>query len=53
MPQFYEDAFEIYKRFNKITEGVKVLIEYMSMERAEQFAESVNNPDVFVVLGTA
>jgi len=53
LPQFYEDAFEIYRRFDKLTEGVKVLIKHMSLERAEKFAETVNNPEVFVVLGTA
>lgn len=26
LPQFYEDAFEVYRRFDKLTEGVKVLI---------------------------
>lgn len=53
MPQFYEDAFEVYRRFDKLTEGVKVLIQYMSLERAEKFAEAQNNPAVFVVLGGA
>lgn len=53
MPQFYEDAFEVYRRFDKLTEGVKVLIQYMSLERAEKFAEQQNNPAVFVVLGGA
>ncbi|CAL6082010.1 Clathrin_heavy chain [Hexamita inflata] len=53
LPQFYEDAFEIYRRFDKLTEGVKVLIKYMTIERAEKFAENINNPEVFVVLGVA
>ena len=26
LPQFYEDAFEIYRRFDRLTEGVKILI---------------------------
>lgn len=39
MPQFFEDSFEIYRRYNRLTEGVDVLIKYMSLERAEKFAD--------------
>jgi len=53
MPQFFEDSFEIYRRYNRLTEGVNVLIKYMSLERAEKFADQMNQADVFVVLGTA
>lgn len=53
LQEFYEDAFEIYHRHDRLKEGVKVLIDYMSLERAEEFAEKTNNPDVFVVLAVA
>lgn len=53
MPQFFEDSFEIYRRYNRLSEGVDVLIKYMSLERAEKFADQMNQAEVFVVLGNA
>lgn len=53
LPEFYEDAFEVYRRYDRLTEGIKVLIDYMSLERAEEFAEKTNNANVYVVLAVA
>lgn len=36
-----------------MVEGMGVLIQHMTLERAEKFAENINDPECFVVLGKA
>ena len=31
IPEYFENAFEIYRKANKITDAVKVLIDYMTL----------------------
>uniref|UniRef100_A0A7E4VKZ1 Clathrin heavy chain n=1 Tax=Panagrellus redivivus TaxID=6233 RepID=A0A7E4VKZ1_PANRE len=52
--QLYEEAFEIYRRFDVNTNAVTVLIENLKdYKRAYDFAERVNKPDVWSALGLA
>merc|ERR1719311_848114 len=52
--ELYEEALVIFKKAELHREAAKVLIEYIqSMERATEFADKVNEPDVWVMLGKA
>lgn len=51
--QLYEDAFEVYRRFNRLADGAKILLTYMSLEKAVAFATQVNLPEVWGIVGSA
>jgi len=52
--QLYEEAFFIYKKFKKGPEAIQVLLEHIeSMERAVEFAQYWDQPDVWSILGKA
>jgi len=52
--QLYEEAFFIYKKFKKGPEAIQVLLEHIdSMERAVEFAQYWDAPDVWSILGKA
>ncbi|KAH0577255.1 Clathrin heavy chain [Spironucleus salmonicida] len=53
MPEFYEYAFEVFRRYDRLPEAVDILIHYMGLKRAEEFSEQVNQSAVFAVLGAA
>lgn len=53
LEEYYEDAFELYRRSGKIIEAVQILIKHMTLDRAEQFADSAQNADVWSVLAVA
>ena len=55
-PEFrlYEEAFIIYKKMKQPIEAIQVLLEKIqSIERATEFAEKTNLPEVWSVLGKA
>ncbi|CAN6674591.1 clathrin heavy chain [Trichomonascus vanleenenianus] len=50
----YEEAFEVYKKYNRHTDALRVLVDnIMSLDRAEQYAEKVDEPEVWSQLGKA
>lgn len=50
----HEEAFEIYKKTQSHGDAINVLIEHIvSIDRAAQFAESVDTPEVWSRLGKA
>ena len=50
--KLYEEAFTIYQKIGEHVEAVNVLIFYIdSMQRAAEFAEKVNKPEVWIILG--
>ncbi|KAF0366022.1 Clathrin heavy chain [Gigaspora margarita] len=50
----YEEAFNIYKKHDENTNAINVLIEHIgSIDRASEFAESCNNPEVWSRLAKA
>lgn len=50
----YEEAFSLYKKNNMHLEAVNVLVEYIvSIDRAYQYANKVNEPAVWSRLGKA
>lgn len=52
--QLFEEAFFIYKKFQKGPEAIQVLLEHLeNMERAVEFAEYWDKPDVWSLLGKA
>ncbi|EGV63105.1 Clathrin heavy chain [Yamadazyma tenuis] len=52
--QLYEEAFEIYDRFELRTDAMRVLVEdIMSLDRGEQYAEKFNTSELWYQLGTA
>eukprot|EP01006_Ploeotia_vitrea_P038806 TRINITY_DN66279_c7_g9_i1.p1 TRINITY_DN66279_c7_g9~~TRINITY_DN66279_c7_g9_i1.p1 ORF type:complete len:1733 (+),score=1150.79 TRINITY_DN66279_c7_g9_i1:482-5680(+) len=52
--QLYEEAFFIYKKFEKGAEAISVLLDDLdSIERASEFAEYWDKPDVWSILGKA
>jgi len=52
--QLYEEAFFIYKKFKKGPETIQVLLDHIdSMERAIEFAQYWDQPDVWAILGKA
>lgn len=52
--QLYEEAFEVYDKFELRNEAMKVLVEdIMSLDRGEQYAEKYDTSDLWYQLGTA
>lgn len=52
--QLYEEAFEVYDKFEMRNEAMKVLVEdIMSLDRGEQYAEKYDTSDLWYQLGTA
>ena len=52
--QLYEEAFVVYKKINQPVDAIKVLLNYLHvMERASEFADKVNTPDVWTELAIA
>jgi len=52
--QLYEEAFFVYKKFNKGQEAIQVLLENLhNIERAKEFAEYWNKPDVWSIYNAA
>lgn len=52
--ELYEEAFFIYKKFKKGDEAITVLIDHIdSVERAAEFADYWDQPDVWSILGRA
>ncbi|CDK28571.1 unnamed protein product [Kuraishia capsulata CBS 1993] len=50
----YEEAFEIYDKFELRSEALKVLVEdVMSLDRGEEYAEKLDKPELWSQLGTA
>lgn len=49
-----EEAFEVYDKFELRSEAMKVLVEdIVSLDRAEQYAEKYDTPELWYQLGTA
>lgn len=52
--RLYEEAFTIYQKINEFVEAINVLIfSIESLQRAAEFAEKVNKPEVWTILGKA
>ncbi|CAH6722457.1 clathrin heavy chain [[Candida] jaroonii] len=52
--QLFEEAFEIYDRFELRTDAMKVIVEdIMSLDRGEQYAEKYNTSELWYQLGNA
>jgi len=52
--ELYEEALVIFKKYDYKREAAKVLIEYIaSIERALEFADKVDDPEVWSMLGKA
>ncbi|ODV81895.1 clathrin heavy chain [Suhomyces tanzawaensis NRRL Y-17324] len=52
--QLYEEAFEVYDKFELRLEAIKVLVEeIMSLDRGEQYAEKYDTPELWYQLGSA
>ncbi|KAK6458196.1 uncharacterized protein RJT20DRAFT_126152 [Scheffersomyces xylosifermentans] len=52
--QLYEEAFEVYDKFELRNDAMKVLVEdIMSLDRGEQYAEKYDTSDLWYQLGTA
>jgi clathrin heavy chain len=52
--KLYEEGFLIYKKFGKMEEAIKVLLEKLEdIERGASFAAITESPDVWVMLGKA
>jgi clathrin heavy chain len=50
--KLYEEAFVIYQKIGEFVEAINVLIFYLdSMQRAAEFAEKVNQPQVWSIIG--
>ncbi|GCA62156.1 clathrin, heavy chain [Kipferlia bialata] len=49
----YEEAFCIYQKFNKHAEAVNVMLQHLGMERAQEYAETVNLPEVWTQIAQA
>lgn len=50
----FEEALQIYKKFNEPVEAIKVLLYNLeNLKSASEFAEKANNPDVWSELGKA
>lgn len=50
----FEEAFEIYKKFNLKVPAIKVLLDNMEdLDRANEFAAKVDEPDVWSCLASA
>lgn len=52
--EMFEEAFEIYKKFNLKVPAIKVLLDNMEdLDRANEFAAKVDEPDVWSCLASA
>jgi clathrin heavy chain len=52
--KLYEEAFTIYQKIGEFVEAINVLIYSIeSLQRAAEFAEKVNKPEVWTILGKA
>lgn len=52
--QLYEEAFEVYDKFELRSQAMKVLVEdIMSLDRGEQYAEKYDTSELWYQLGTA
>lgn len=52
--KLYDHAFEILRKFKHNTQAVQVLIDHAgNLDRAAEFAEQINEPEVFSKLGLA
>ncbi|KAG2734205.1 hypothetical protein G9P44_002211 [Scheffersomyces stipitis] len=52
--QLYEEAFEVYDKFELRSDAMKVLVEdIMSLDRGEQYAEKYDTSELWYQLGTA
>ncbi|KAK6460812.1 hypothetical protein DFJ63DRAFT_320950 [Scheffersomyces coipomensis] len=52
--QLYEEAFEVYDKFELRTDAMKVLVDdIMSLDRGEQYAEKYDTSELWFQLGTA
>lgn len=52
--QLYEEAFEVYDKFELRTDAMKVLLDdIMSLDRGEQYAEKYDTSELWYQLGTA
>ena len=52
--QLFEEAFAIFKKFEVNTEAIKVLINHLkTLDRAYEYAERVNEPEVWSLLAEA
>jgi clathrin heavy chain len=52
--QLYEEAFVVYKKINQPVDAIKVLLNYLNtLDRAAEFAEKTNLPDVWTELAVA
>lgn len=52
--QLYEEAFEVYNKFELRTEAMGVLVDdIMSLDRGEQYAEKYDTSELWYQLGTA
>ncbi|GMM46180.1 clathrin heavy chain [Pichia kluyveri] len=52
--KLYEEAFEIYNKFENYPKAMKVLVEdIMSLDRGEEYAEKLDKPEIWSQLGEA
>ena len=52
--ELYEEAFAVFKKFNHNVQAIEVLIDNLdNVERAYDWAERVNEPEVYSKLGSA
>lgn len=52
--QLYEEAFEVYDKFELRSDAMKVLVEdIMSLDRGEQYAEKYDTSELWYQLGTS
>lgn len=50
----FEEALAIFKRFKLNAQAIDVIITYIkNLDRAQEFAERINTPDVYAKLGNA
>ncbi|TID31065.1 hypothetical protein CANINC_000309 [Pichia inconspicua] len=50
----YEEAFEIYNKFDNYQAAMKVIVEdMMSLDRGEEYAEKLDKPEIWSQLGAA
>lgn len=50
----YEEAFEVFKKYNRHIDALNVLVDHiMSLDRGEQYADKVDEPEVWSQLGKA
>eukprot|EP01097_Dermamoeba_algensis_P005601 TRINITY_DN3557_c0_g1_i3.p1 TRINITY_DN3557_c0_g1~~TRINITY_DN3557_c0_g1_i3.p1 ORF type:complete len:1258 (-),score=303.09 TRINITY_DN3557_c0_g1_i3:145-3672(-) len=52
--ELYEEAFVIFKKFKHTVQAIEVLLDHLhNIERASEFAETVNDPEVWSKLARA